>query len=139
MPLIEVNVFKSEEGCPPGTEDVFYKDWLGMDLGCDCLRSADPWITYDFTMIPSYTCSYNETRAGCLDVPAINPVRQNKFWGQQVCGRREGVAYMNSTLPLDGSCPEPTKACPGISLENTICVEQQELCPITFLQFLTQA
>lgn len=69
-----------------------------------------------------------------------------KLEGETVCGRRGGLPFVDTLRPnSDGQCPPKTVPCSmNTSLENTICVEQDESecgipenCPITEIKLVT--
>jgi hypothetical protein len=70
-------------------------------------------------------CTYNETRYGCDQVYAINPIRQGNFNNTMLCGAVGGDTFAKMTRPLQSTqqCPTGYVACSTFTnISNTVCV-----------------
>ena len=61
----------NENDCADDYEEVFYRPWYGLDIGCDCI-DIDPYGVdlegNENTILQGEACSGNHTAVGCRQV-----------------------------------------------------------------------
>ena len=92
-----------EDTCPDSHPDlVLSRPFLGTDVGCDCFGIWDRWI-YDGgdTFTKGLGCGRNETRVGCRQADAIQPIFMAQLNGERVCGKRADYHFVSAVRPKD--------------------------------------
>lgn len=74
-------------GCSaPESKPIFVNNYPGTVNGCNCLDVS--WSFYRgvrYRQLNQGTCRYNETRAGCREVPST-PSRELTWFNSRLCG-----------------------------------------------------
>jgi len=74
------------------------------------------------------------------EVNAIPPLVSAQIDGIRVCGERGGPTFMeverNQNMDTADNCPAGLVACGTNQIENTWCVTDASLCPVTKIQFI---
>ena len=81
-------IVTADKVCPESHPDlVFYRTFMGTDVGCNCLGIEDDQIYKGgndfFVGIP---CGRNETKFGCENSEPLVPTIMGQVNGQRVCG-----------------------------------------------------
>ena len=136
-------IVSSDSSCPSTHPNLaMSRKFYGSVIGCDCLGIYSEYITGDNSMVWNEKCDYNQTRYGCRQATPIQPVRQPYFNDTIICAAQEATPFINVTRLQSASlgCPAGTQPCsPFTNATNTICSNDTSTCPITSLQFLTNA
>lgn len=129
--------------CNPDEEILFSHLWEGTEAGC--LHTSvhyDDWVdTVEENNAYNNRVPKNSQRR-CSPIYAREPILENTFFGQKICGRRGGDPFVTVTrVNSEGKCPEGTAACSNkTSAEDTICYPARDLsekCPINALKFIS--
>ena len=138
-PIVDMTVDMSP--CQQGYIPMFDTKWPGTHTGCDCTSA---WSYYG---IKSSSCSYNQTRKGCHEIRAIQPIQFKKFEDRLVCVKHDGLGFMTAPRPdSQGKCPKAHKIC-GLgkdpsaepSYSRAMCVPQNDPCPINDVKVINNA
>ena len=137
QPFVEIRL--EENGCDVGWDPVFSKLWSGIEGSC---------IEEKCTGKCSGRGPCSGVTCNCLRYIGFSPpLQMTELEGVSICGRRGGLPFVDTLRPnSDGQCPPNTVPCSrNTSIDNTICVEQDESecgildkCPITEIWLATE-
>jgi len=140
QPFVEITV--RQLNCNDDEEVLFSHTWEGTEAGCyhNSLHTED-WVD-----TVSENNAYNNrvpknAQRSCYPILSRNEVVEDTFFGQKVCGRRGGDAYVLATRANStGHCPDNKTACSNLTnAEDTICYLPEDLkmnCPVNALKFV---
>ena len=84
-PFTSIEVHEDE--CPPGSEDVFYRQWAGSVEGCE-IREEDVAKIHSIIPMDAYEKDPNQKKACSHVIDSVAPIKQTKFFGRSICGIR---------------------------------------------------
>ena len=138
LPLVDITASTSE--WPSGYESLITRDWPGTVDGCDCSH-AWSWDTFHYRDLERGSCSYNQTRDGCINIRRVHPIPLEKFYSSKICGLREGSNFAETKRPQkiggEFKCELGYKKCGKGDGNKVLCIREQERCPINHVEILS--
>ena len=134
--------------CPDGYEPVLQRNFGGTNLACDCtVVSKTNYPNFGGQTFESQSCNSTLASYGCTTANAGYFVKMGRIpifndgsstQEAMICGKTGGLPYQNVTLPnTSGQCPTGYTACgTGVVADYTVCYEDTDDCPITYIQFI---
>lgn len=117
--------------------------FMGHSYGCDCIGICGYYMDGCYKMHAFERCDRNQTMYGCREFSPFPPVRMNQHGKSRVCGRNDGIVFLNATRPdiTTGQCPDGQAPCSTkTDLQTTICYDKSKdpkvVCPITDIKFI---
>lgn len=140
--IFNISTAPGGNSCPGNSTALILGTWPGTSDGCDC-RNISPFMAHVYEVY-SYTldsgrCSYNESRAGCLDIPSTSPMDLYR-WKDSVkyCASTYQNMSFSSTADKfenDKDCLPNTIKC-GVNNSHSVCLPNWvKDCPISAINF----
>ena len=136
-PIIDIISLSKDTNCPTDYETLISNSFPGNKEGCDCYNSES--ISYTKKIFTD-KCSKGKLDAGCLNVEKVDNTTLKTWKGKNICIKRMKKTFfdlMGSTAVK--SCPSGKKKCGIFDSENNIlCLNENEQCPINFIEIKTK-
>jgi hypothetical protein len=126
-PIIDIQANAINGRCPEGYEEMITNDFPGMFEGCDCSGSSKLELEVD---IFKGKCDADMLLADCRMVFKFDDIPLAKWKGTNLCAKRMQKRFWDLVI-TDSNCPNGHKKCGLLdNFNNTLCVKNEEMCPI---------